>query len=607
VFTGFPTCNVGGAAGSGIGGPFGVLDDGSHFFVADGCNYTTYRFPTTGGSALFADHKANGITAALALDRGVYFATTRNAPTGVYEFSPTTFDVSPSTSQPQVATPTPPEGMAVDPLTGDLYVGGAGASGGGLYRIQNPGSASPIVTTIASDSTGFDGVAVSADGSRLYAERGSDQHVVGFQRVGGSFGGAPVLDVSVAPHGPDGLAVAPPNTSVLPNGGGTPVNISNDVFVNSNDGTIERIDVNNGNAVSIAAAGGTRGDFATVGPDGCMYATQESSVEKLTPCLFADKITATGNPVSATEGSAVTAKVATFTDPNHSTPASAFTATIDWGDGSSSAGTVSGANGSFTVTGTHTYNEEGSFSVRVQITETSAPSDTATTTSIATVADASLAATCAAPAVSPQSFSSEVAALTDQNPDGSTADFTATIQWGDGTSSSGTVSGPTGGPYAVSGSHTYTTTGPVTITTSVSDDGGSDAKATCNMQIFVLMPFTIGDRNSSPGTKVTFWGAQWWKLNTLSGGPAAASFKGFVKSPSMPACGVHWTTRPGNSPPPTKGKLPAYIGVIVASKITKSGSTISGDTKHIVVVKTNPGYEPNPGHPGTGVVQGQYC
>jgi len=32
------------------------------------------------------------------------------------------------------------------------------------------------------------------------------------------------------------------------------------------------------------------------------------------------------------------------------------------------------------------------------------------------------------------------------------------------------------------------------------------------------------------------------------------------------------------------------------------GSTISGNTPHIVIVKTNPGYAPNPGHAGTGTV-----
>jgi hypothetical protein len=52
---------------------------------------------------------------------------------------------------------------------------------------------------------------------------------------------------------------------------------------------------------------------------------------------------------------------------------------------------------------------------------------------------------------------------------------------------------------------------------------------------------------------------------------------------------------------------PSYMGVIVSSSITQSGSTISGNTPDIVVVKTNSGYAPDPGHAGTGTVVAQVC
>ena len=38
------------------------------------------------------------------------------------------------------------------------------------------------------------------------------------------------------------------------------------------------------------------------------------------------------------------------------------------------------------------------------------------------------------------------------------------------------------------------------------------------------------------------------------------------------------------------------MGVIVTSSYAKSGSTIPGNIAHIIVVKTGPGYGPNPGH-----------
>jgi hypothetical protein len=323
-------------------------------------------------------------------------------------------------------------------------------------------------------------------------------------------------------------------------------------------------------------------------------------------------ISAQGVPVSAVEGNPFTAAVATVTDPDPNSTASEYSATIDWGDGTSSAGTLSGSTGGpFTVSGSHTYVEEGTYTVTVLVVDVDTPSNTATATTTATVADAPLTATCAAPAVSPQAFVGNVATLNDANPFGTTTDFTATIAWGDGASSAGVVTGPIGGPFSVSGAHVYGSTGFFNITTSISDVGGSTATATCRMLVFAFAPgagsFVIGDRNSAAGTSVTFWGAQWWKLNSLSGGLAPAAFKGFAKDPSTPTCGTGWSTDPGNSAPPPAGPLPAFMGVIVSSNIAQSGSTISGDTAHIVVVQTNAGYAPNPGHAGTGTVIAQFC
>jgi PKD repeat protein len=310
------------------------------------------------------------------------------------------------------------------------------------------------------------------------------------------------------------------------------------------------------------------------------------------------------------EGVVPTNVTFTFTDANPFGTVADFTATITWGDGSSSAGIVAGpAGGPYTVTGSHTYTEEGSYTVTVTVHDDGGSSTSKSGT--ASVADAPLAATCAAAPVSPMSFSGPVATFTDANPFATVADFSATIDWGDGSTTAGTVSGPPGGPFTVSGSHVYATSGPVTITTTILDDGGSTAMTTCAVLIFGTSEggnFVIGDGNSAVGTQVTFWGAKWWKLNTLSGGVAPASFKGFENVPSTPpACGTSWTTDPGNSAPPPAGPLPAYMAVIVSSNISKTGSTISGDTPKVVVVKVDPGYAPNPGHAGTGTVVAVVC
>jgi hypothetical protein len=119
--------------------------------------------------------------------------------------------------------------------------------------------------------------------------------------------------------------------------------------------------------------------------------------------------------------------------------------------------------------------------------------------------------------------------------------------------------------------------------------------------------FVIGDRNAAVGGSVMFWGAQWAKVNSLSGGPAPRSFKGFAESPSTPSCGAGWSADPGNSTPPSDGPLPALMGVIVTSSSSKSGPRISGKILQIVLVRTDPGYAANPGHEGTGTVVAVLC
>ena len=86
-----------------------------------------------------------------------------------------------------------------------------------------------------------------------------------------------------------------------------------------------------------------------------------------------------------------------------------------------------------------------------------------------------------------------------------------------------------------------------------------------------------------------------------------SSFKGFALNMPMPRCRASWSTDPGNSAPPPKGPLPSMMGLLVTSHYTISGSQISGDIEHIVVVQVDPGYAPNPGHPGTGTVVQQLC
>ena len=128
--------------------------------------------------------------------------------------------------------------------------------------------------------------------------------------------------------------------------------------------------------------------------------------------------------------------------------------------------------------------------------------------------------------------------------------------------------------------------------------------------------FSLGDQTvaaAGPSTTVTWWGSSWWKDNSLTGGPGPAAYKGFdgtvntlpTTSPAN-VCGNTFTTNPGNSTPPTTD-VPAYMGVLVTDSVSQSGSTVSGHWSKIVVIKTDPGYGPNPGHPGTGTIVATFC
>ena len=196
---------------------------------------------------------------------------------------------------------------------------------------------------------------------------------------------------------------------------------------------------------------------------------------------------------AATEGVALpaTTTVASFTDTNAGDTTATFTASINWRDGSTSAGTVTGGSGAFTVSGGHSYADEGSDALSVTVTDTAnnvqiSPSVTVTVAE----ADALTPHGTTFTANPAQAFTGTVATFTDSNATNGAGDFSATIAWGDGTTTAGTVMGGSG-TFTVSGSHTYAAQGTDTVAVTLTDNSPGTATATASSTANVGAQLTV--------------------------------------------------------------------------------------------------------------------
>ena len=115
--------------------------------------------------------------------------------------------------------------------------------------------------------------------------------------------------------------------------------------------------------------------------------------------------------------------------------AGGFTATVDWGDGTTEAGTVTGANGSFAVAvpgSTHFYVDEGSDQAVINAITRTSDSDRIKPTGPVTVTegDSLTPHPMAIAGIQGQIFSGTVASFIDTNTNNLPSDFTAAHQLG---------------------------------------------------------------------------------------------------------------------------------------------------------------------------------
>jgi hypothetical protein len=171
-----------------------------------------------------------------------------------------------------------------------------------------------------------------------------------------------------------------------------------------------------------------------------------------------------------------------FTDSNPSSSVASFTATVDWGDGSSGPAIVLGApGGPFGVEAVHAYRRAGTYPLAMHVLGLGGADVTVPGSVIVSPASLTAEATFGSDLLSGRSFSGPLARFRDGNPLAEASDYSALIRWGDGSETAGVVTGPTGGPWAVAGSHAYAGDGPFGVEIVLTGPAGAAATATTTL------------------------------------------------------------------------------------------------------------------------------
>ncbi|MDQ6697737.1 MAG: Ig-like domain-containing protein [Actinomycetota bacterium] len=262
-------------------GPFGLVFDGAHhLLVSDAANLGFYSFGPDGATG--PSPVTTGIVqTGLAFSKTGELFAARYQAGDIDQIDPASGALirqlnPPGTTYPCVLA------LATDPISGDLFFGqpnsgpvcpGAPA----LTRVENPTSAHPtFVTYVATPGTYTAGLTFGPDGTLYAVQQGPS--IACAARISGTRSPSPptVTNIACFPNfgiyaGIDTIAL-----SARPRHHPT-------LFVAGPDGTITKVDQSTTPAtLTPIVTGGTRTDGMVVGPDGCLYATQSTTIEKIT-------------------------------------------------------------------------------------------------------------------------------------------------------------------------------------------------------------------------------------------------------------------------------------------------------------------------------------
>jgi len=190
--------------------------------------------------------------------------------------------------------------------------------------------------------------------------------------------------------------------------------------------------------------------------------------------------------------------VATFTDENLEGQPEEFLAVIRWGDGTTSAGSITkNEDGTFVVNGEHAY-RLGEFDLEVTIL--SEGGSRAVVSNKATISDAPLI-TREVPVetIEVANLTRIVGVAFDTNPFGTADELSVSIDWGDGTVESGEViADPNGIGFFIQGTHAYDRSGVFDVEATLTGPDGSTTTIETVADVEVLTVPVIG--RLSPGS-----------------------------------------------------------------------------------------------------------
>ena len=286
------------------------------------------------------------------------------------------------------------------------------------------------------------------------------------------------------------------------------------------------IDWGDGSSISGMFVGGSDGSYVVSAPGDHAYAapgtydvrvvvsdvdaglsTTVSTTATIVPLLFR---TLPYSFQTATGGTAFGGVLSASSDD----PASAYSVSIDWGDGSApTAGSIAPdqprtpgpgivdpiplpPGTDFLVDGGHDYAMTGSYSVRITVLDTLSGSSTTATSQVTVIPEALSAKPYPAVAAvaGVNSGAVTLGEFSDDNDNTQAGEYSGTIDWGDGTPADpetfSVTDFPEGQVFLVAGSHTYARPGTYPITIAVSGAYGGEATLTNLADVSPAPPLT---------------------------------------------------------------------------------------------------------------------